>query len=65
TGLLRQGDNEVVVRVSSSLSNRLKARGYYDALPDVALMLAGGEPRPHQVPLRGYGLQGPVRLVQG
>ena len=64
TGLLREGSNEVVVRVSSSLSNRLKARGYYDALADIVFLLAGAESRPHQVPVRRYGLQGPVRLVQ-
>lgn len=63
TGMLRAGDNELVVRVSSSLSNRLKARGYYDELPDVALMLSGVEVHPHVVPVREYGLVGPVRLV--
>ena len=31
---LRPGQNTVTVRVSSSLNNRLLARGYYD-LPDI------------------------------
>ena len=32
---LRAGDNTVTVRVSSSLNNRLLARGYYDQVPDI------------------------------
>lgn len=63
SGLLRAGGNEIVVRVSSSLSNRLRARGYYDDIPDVALLLSRGERRPHDVPVRAHGLLGPVRLV--
>ncbi|MCI2958459.1 hypothetical protein MN032_12215 [Agromyces atrinae] len=61
TGLVREGRNDLVVRVSSSLSNRLKARGYYDGIPDIAFMLSG-EQRTHAVPLREYGLAGPVTL---
>lgn len=64
TGLLHAGDNEVVVRVSSSLSNRMRARGYYDHLPDVIAMLHAGEHRTHDVPVRPYGLLGPVTLTE-
>lgn len=63
TGLLRAGGNDVVVRVSSALSNRLKARGYYDHIPDVSALLNGLPYRPHDVPVRDYGLAGPVRLL--
>jgi hypothetical protein len=61
TDLVRAGDNEVVVRVSSSLNNRLIARGYYDAIPDIALMLTNRQ-GVHQTEVRDYGLRGPVRL---
>ncbi|PHP53555.1 glycosyl hydrolase [Actinomyces ruminis] len=63
TGLLHAGSNDVVVRVSSSLSNRLRARGYYEAIPDVSAMLSGLPYRPHDVPVREYGLLGPVCLL--
>jgi alpha-L-rhamnosidase len=63
---LRAGDNLVHVRVSSSLNNRLLARGYYDRVPDIALELFGGgaegtqRTEPHD-----HGLLGPVRLLRG
>ena len=56
------GANEIVVRTASSLNNRLIARGYYDELPDIALLI-GGREGTHQVPVRPYGLVGPVRIV--
>ncbi|MDQ0642368.1 glycosyl hydrolase [Microbacterium murale] len=59
---LSAGDNEVVIRVSSSLNNRLIARGYYDELPDIALGLVGKEGT-HVTRVREHGLVGPVRLV--
>ncbi len=61
TDLVRDGANDLVVRVSSSLNNRLIARGYYDAIPDIGLMLANRQ-GVHQTVVRDYGLQGPVRL---
>ena len=42
---LRPGDNTITVRVSSSLNNRLLARGYYDQVPDIMSEIAGKEPR--------------------
>jgi len=61
TDLVRDGANDLVVRVSSSLNNRLIARGYYDAIPDIGLMLANRQ-GVHRTVVRDYGLQGPVRL---
>ena len=63
TNDLRAGDNTLHVRVSSSLNNRLLARGYYDQVPDIMLQLTGGagtqQTEPHP-----YGLLGPVRLLR-
>lgn len=64
TELVQAGINEVVVRVSSSLNNRLIARGYYDTLPDIGLLLAGGREGTHDVTVRKYGLLGPVRVLE-
>ncbi|MET0862233.1 MAG: glycosyl hydrolase [Microbacterium sp.] len=61
---LRVGENEVVVRVSSSLNNRLLARGYYDALPDVFAQMVGDPTLTQQTDVHDYGLIGPVRLVR-
>ena len=63
TDVLRPGANDVVVRVSSSLSNRLKARGYYETIPDISAALSGKAEATHDVPVRDYGLVGPVRLL--
>ncbi|GAA4179329.1 glycosyl hydrolase [Gryllotalpicola koreensis] len=57
------GANRVVVRVSSSLNNRLIARGYYDELPDIGALFLGRQAT-HTVRVREYGLVGPVRLVR-
>jgi hypothetical protein len=63
TDLVKEGQNEVVVRVSSSLNNRLLARGYYDG-EQHPLMKALGEWRSQEEknPVRQYGLIGPVVL---
>lgn len=63
TADLREGEVEVVVRVASSLNNRLKARGYYDRIPDVVAMTQGIE-RTQVAVVREHGLLGPVRLVR-
>ena len=60
---LRPGDNLVVVRVSSSLNNRLRARGYYERVPDIGAQLTG-EARTQHAIVRDYGLVGPVRLLR-
>ncbi|MHC5560886.1 glycosyl hydrolase [Kocuria sp. U4B] len=62
TDFLTAGENEVVVRVSSSLNNRLIARGYYDRLPDAASKMHGMEAF-HATRVREHGLIGPVRLL--
>ena len=60
---LRPGPNDVRVRVSTSLNNRLRARGYYERVPDVA-MRSAGEDHVQRPVVREYGLLGPVRLVR-
>ena len=62
TDALVAGRNDVRVRVSSSLNNRLIARGYYDAYPDFGALSGGAPPRPHETTVREYGLLGPVVL---
>ncbi len=59
---LVRGANRVVIRVASSLNNRLLQRGYYDAVPDVMGMLTGQEAMQHTW-VRDHGLVGPVRLL--
>ena len=61
---LRAGDNAVTVRVSSSLNNRLLARGYYEQVRDIATELGGIEPRMQSTEVHDHGLLGPVRLVR-
>ncbi|WP_198426036.1 MULTISPECIES: hypothetical protein [Microbacterium] len=61
---LRAGDNPVVVRVSSSLNNRLRARGYYERVADIVARDVGGEERTQHAVVREYGLLGPVRLLR-
>ena len=63
TDLVQHGQNTLTVRVSSSLNNRLKARGYYDAIPDVVAMSIGRQST-HDVRVREHGLLGPVRVLQ-
>jgi hypothetical protein len=60
---LRAGDNAVTVRVASSLNNRLRARGYYERVPDIGAQLTGEERTQHAI-VRPYGLVGPVLLLR-
>ncbi len=62
---LRVGENTVVVRVASSLNNRLLARGYYEDVPDVIAQLLGDPDAVQTTHVRDHGLLGPVRLVVG
>jgi hypothetical protein len=57
------GENTVVVRVSSSLNNRLIARGCYDDIPDVGMRLFGRDGHTDITRVRDHGLVGPVRLL--
>jgi hypothetical protein len=59
TNDLRAGDNEVTIRVASSLNNRLLARGYYERIVDIGLLLAGKEPGTQRTNARAYGLLEP------
>ena len=61
---LRPGDHPVTIRVSSSLNNRLLARGYYDRVPDIVTKWHGMEPRMQSTTVRDHGLLGPVRLMR-
>ena len=60
----RRGENDLRVRVASSLNNRLLARGYYDDTADFLSMMLAGEVRPQPTQVRDYGLLGPVRLLR-
>lgn len=60
---LRAGDNTVMIRVSSSLNNRLLARGYYEDIPDIVTQW-GNDPRMQTTEVHGHGLLGPVRLLR-
>ena len=64
TGDLRAGDNTVAIRVSSSLNNRLLARGYYDTVPDIVAELNGRAAAMQTTEAHEHGLLGPVRLVR-
>ncbi|MCC2591864.1 hypothetical protein LKO27_00265 [Tessaracoccus sp. OS52] len=59
---LRAGENEVVVRVASSLNNRLMARGYYENVGDMMAVITGEEVL-QVATVRAHGLVGPVRLL--
>jgi len=61
---LRAGDNTLTIRVSSSLNNRLLARGYYEQVPDIMALLGGMEPRMQTTEVHNHGLLGPVRLLR-
>ncbi|VXC24072.1 conserved hypothetical protein [Arthrobacter sp. 9AX] len=62
TADIRVGTNNIVVRVASSLNNRLIARGYYEASEDFLTQMLTGKSAPQHTTIRDYGLLGPVRL---
>lgn len=62
---LRAGANNLTVRVSSSLNNRLLARSYYDKVIDNITELAGLSPARQMTQAHDHGLLGPVRLFRG
>ena len=53
-----------MVQISSSLNNRLLARGYYEQVRDIMSELGGREQLMHSTEVHQYGLLGPVRLVR-
>jgi hypothetical protein len=62
TDAVHAGSNAIVVRVASSLNNRLIARGYYDDIPDMGTLLLGRQ-EAHVTVVRPHGLLGPVTIV--
>lgn len=60
---LHPGENVIHVRTASSLNNRLLARGYYDAIPDIVAQTLGQHMTQKTTP-HPHGLLGPVRLVR-
>lgn len=64
TSDLREGSNTVVVRVASSLNNRLLARGYYETVPDVFAEITGIPEEMQRTRVRDHGLVGPVVLTR-
>ena len=61
---LRAGENTVTIRVSSSLNNRLLARGYYDTVSDIVADLGGLGDVMQTTEVHDHGLLGPVQLMQ-
>lgn len=76
--LLRPGENTVLVEVSTTLNNRLLARGYFDKVTEMSLMLSdhannafeGGEEKENSGPsfdisasVQDYGMVGEVKLM--
>ncbi len=61
---VRSGDNTLTIRVSSSLNNRLLARGYYDTVPDIVAGLNGLADAMQTTDVHDHGLLGPVRLLR-
>jgi hypothetical protein len=64
TADLQIGANTVRVRVSSSLNNRLLARGYYAKVVDIVSTFGGPGQRMQQTEVHDHGLLGPVRLLR-
>ena len=62
TGMVRSGVNTLRVRVSSSLNNRLLARGYYDKVPDILKRDFASGGGTVETTVQRYGLVGPVVL---
>jgi hypothetical protein len=64
TDALRAGNNSVVVRVASSLNNRLLSRGYYEDVLDMNTQWGTTEPRMQSTSVHPHGLLGPARLLR-
>ncbi len=60
--LLVPGENTVKVEVSSTLNNRLKARGYYDKVKTIKSMLDGGN-ETVKSSVQDYGMTGETILI--
>ena len=64
TSDIRAGENTVTVRVSSSLNNRLLARGYYDQVVDIFSLISGAGEQMQKTEVHDHGLLGPVRVFR-
>ncbi len=62
SNLLVPGENTIMVEVSSTLNNRLKARGYYDKIPNPISMVTGGN-ETIKTEVQDYGMTGKTTLV--
>jgi hypothetical protein len=60
---LKAGENTLTVEVSSTLNNRLKARGFYRAVADNTGVLVEGKPRLVDAVVQDYGLTGKAEIV--
>lgn len=59
---LVKGENTIKVEVSSTLNNRLKARGYYNNIKDISSMMSGGN-ESIKTNVQDYGMTGKTTLV--
>jgi hypothetical protein len=60
--LMVKGENTIKVEVSSTLNNRLKERGYYNNIKDIASMFSGGN-ETMKTNVKDYGMTGKATLV--
>lgn len=60
--LLITGENIITVEVSSTLNNRLKARGYYNNIRDISSMFSGGD-ETMKTDVKDYGMTGKTTLI--
>jgi hypothetical protein len=60
--LLVSGENTISVEVSSTLNNRLNARGYYSNIMDIASMFSGGN-ETMKTDIKDYGMTGKTSLI--
>lgn len=61
--LLVPGENTITVEVSSTLNNRLKARGYYDRIPDIFSAMSDEGNETVKTEVQDYGMTGKTTLV--
>jgi hypothetical protein len=64
SALLREGENDLLIEVSSTLNNRLGARGYFDNINDLSGVILKGKPRTLVWAVEDYGLTGKVWLLR-
>ena len=60
---LRKGENTLTVEISTTLNNRLKARGFYSGIADNTGVTVEGKPRLVDAVVQDYGLTGKAEIV--